>query len=221
MFNRNSILFALSVASIASAAPNGKALLELVKRQQVEPGTGTNNGYFYSFWTDGGGDVTYTNGEGGSYSVEWTNTGNFVAGKGWNPGSAKVINYSGTWNPSGNSYVSVYGWTTDPLIEYYIVDSFSTYDPSTGAEQLGTVESDGGTYKIYKTTRVDAPSIIGTATFDQYWSVRTEHRVGGTVTVQNHFDAWAKSGLTLGSHDYLILATEGYQSSGSASITIE
>lgn len=89
MFNLNSILFALSVASVASAAPNGKALLELVKRQQVEPGTGTNNGYFYSFWTDGGGDVTYTNGEGGQYSVEWTDTGNFVAGKGWNPGSAK------------------------------------------------------------------------------------------------------------------------------------
>jgi len=41
-----------------------------------------------------------------------------------------------------------------------------------------------------------------------------------TVTVKNHFDAWSKSGLQLGSHDYQILATEGYQSSGSAHIEV-
>lgn len=80
---------ALSGAYATATAPKYGGLVELAKRQSVEPGTGTHDGFFYSFWTDGGGDVTYTNGPGGSYSFDWTNTGNFVGGKGWNPGDAK------------------------------------------------------------------------------------------------------------------------------------
>lgn len=54
----------------------------LTPRAGTPSETGTNNGFYYSFWTDGGGDVTYTNGDAGSYSVQWTNCDNFVAGKG-------------------------------------------------------------------------------------------------------------------------------------------
>ncbi|KAF2965273.1 hypothetical protein GQX73_g8281 [Xylaria multiplex] len=209
----------VALAVVAAASTAVASPLSLYRR--TEPGTGTDNGFYYSFWTDGQGSVTYNNGPAGSYDVTWNNVNNFVAGKGWNPGAERVISYNGTWDAAAvNSYVSVYGWTRNPLIEYYIVEAFGSYNPSTGAQLLGTVESDGATYNIYKTQRVNQPSIEGTSTFDQFWSVRQQHRVGGTVTVKNHFDAWAKTGLQLGTHDYQILATEGYQSSGSATMEV-
>ena len=66
----------------------GNATSHLDKRATA-PGTGVSNGFFYSFWTDRQGQVTYNNGPAGSYSCTWSNVGNFVAGKGWKPGAAK------------------------------------------------------------------------------------------------------------------------------------
>lgn len=89
MHSYASVLTALIAIAGVSATP-AKSLQDIARRQSSTPSeTGTSGGYFYSWWTDGASPVTYTNGEGGQYSVQWESGGNLVGGKGWQTGSAK------------------------------------------------------------------------------------------------------------------------------------
>ncbi|GFN31245.1 glycoside hydrolase family 11 protein [Paenibacillus xylaniclasticus] len=187
--------------------------------------SGTHDGYYYELWKDSG-NTSMTLNSGGTFSATWSNINNalFRKGKKFNETQTHQqignisVNYSANYSPNGNSYLCIYGWSVDPLVEYYIVDSWGSWRPP-GASSKGTITVDGGTYDIYETTRVNQPSIKGTATFQQYWSVRTSKRTSGTISVTDHFNAWASRGMQLGKMYEVSLTVEGYQSSGSATIT--
>lgn len=179
-------------------------------------------------WNNGSSDnVNFTNGAGGSFSVTWTNS-SFILGKGWIPGNAsRVVNYNAgvfrQTSSSGCTFLELYGWTRNSLIEYRVVDSWFYYKPAEGAK-LGVVSSDGGTYDVWKHQQVSQPSISGTQSFWQISSVRQSQRPqsqNNSITFANHVNAWKSFGFNLGNTwDYQILAVEAYKSSGQASVTV-
>ena len=194
--------------------------------------TGSADGYDYELWKDSGNTTFNVEPGGGTFSCEWDDINNALFRRGKKYDCTKTyqelgnisIDYGVDYQPDGNSYMCVYGWTKEPLIEYYIVESWGSWRPPGAPIALGTVTVDGGTYDIYKTTRYEQPSIDGTQTFDQYWSVRQVKPEGdgtiieGTISVSKHFDAWKKCGLELGKMYEVALNIEGYQSKGRAEI---
>lgn len=215
-------LLAICTPALSSPLPLNNDEPDLV----VERDLAKRQGWYWSNWSEGGIRLSCTNGNGGSYSTSWSGTGGFVCGKGWSRGSGRVVTYTGTYTPTGPGYLAVYGWTQNPLIEYYVMESHGDLAPNEPWTSKGNFTFEEGTYEIFQSTRVNKPSIEGTRTFQQYWSVRQEKRVGGSVTMQRHFDEWAKVGMKLGGHNYMILATEGYTaaggngSSGASSLTL-
>ena len=186
--------------------------------------TGVEDGYDYALWKDYG-DTSMTLNGGGNFSCWWDNIGNALFRKGKTFDCTKTysqignisIDYGCYYQPKGNSYLCVYGWSRNPLVEYYIVDSWGTWRPP-GASSKGQITVDGGTYDVYETTRYNQPSIDGNTTFKQYWSVRTSKRTSGTISVTEHFKKWESLGMPMGKLYEVALNVEGYQSSGYADV---
>jgi endo-1,4-beta-xylanase len=167
-------------------------------------------------------------GGGAAFRAEWNNPNDFLGRVGyfWGNGSVYTayknifcdFNYTRSGrNTAGNySYIGIYGWSRNPgaananerLIEYYIVDDWfgNQWQPDTGPMGLGTTGGsvignftvDGASYNIVKNTRNNAPSIDGTKTFTQIFSIRQTVRQCGTISVTEHFKKWESLGLTLG-----------------------
>lgn len=196
---------------LALAAAGCVVMTANAQTEVYNNGTGTNNGYFYSLYTSGGSStMTLTdNYGGGNYSISWSHVNDMVGGKGWNPGGSRSVGYN-VGAANGYNNISVYGWTTNPLVEYYICEFGSLYTGN--ATYKGSVSSDGHTYNTYEHEQVNQPSIIGTATFEQYLDNWGGSSIGSNhyVTTGNHFTAWQNKGMPLGSFNYMILGTESY-----------
>jgi len=103
--------------------------------------SGTNNGYFYSlYWEGGSASISFPNG-GGNFQINYSNVNDVVEGKGWNPGGTWTVGYNVGYLSGSYNFVGVYGWTTNPLIEFYVVEKGSV----TGSTRIGTMSSDGHT----------------------------------------------------------------------------
>jgi endo-1,4-beta-xylanase len=186
-------------------------------------GTGTNSGFFYSLFTSSGSATMTFPGASqfpGNYAITWSGVGDVVGGKGWSTGGNRTVGYN-VGSASGYNTISVYGWTTNPLVEYYITELGSLF--TANATFKGSVTSDGHTYNTYEHLQVNQPSIEGTATFEQYLDAWGGSSVGAnhSVTTGNHFSHWESLGMDLGSFNYMILATEAFNgASGEVNATV-
>lgn len=196
--------------SEAEPAPAGERQTGYVQDDgQPQPESqGTNNGYFWSLYREGG-SASITFGSGGNFAISYSNVNDVVGGKGWNPGSARTVGYNVGALSGSYNFVGIYGWTTSPLIEYYVAEKGSV----TGGTYINTISSDGHNYSFYKQQRVNAPSIIGTATFWQYKDTWGGAPTGSnrSVNMANHINNWrSRGGQGFGSYNYMILALEAW-----------
>ncbi|KAK3052405.1 hypothetical protein LTR09_006615 [Extremus antarcticus] len=158
-----------------------RAIAERLEARQASSNTPNARQY----WENDFADVDYVDLGTGAYSVDWSNPpgGNFVIGKGWQPARDLKVNYTASFSTTGAAYLALYGWTTNPLVEYYVIEAMGNHNPSDNisSTQYGCVTSDGGTYEIWQKKRINAPSIQDDHTdFEEYWSVRRSMRAGGT-----------------------------------------
>ena len=216
----------LTAAIISSYVAHSQDEFCITNADQI---AGVQDGYRYELWSQNAqGDACMTIGEGALFSGTWNGILNYLARRGLEYNQTQehqevgrfFSTYDCDYNPttaSGNSYLSIYGWTVDPLIEFYIIEDWRNWIPSMagGATNKGTIEVNGGIYDIVQNTRVNQPSIVGTATFEQYFSIRRDERNSGTINISDHFEKWESLGMDLGKLHEVSFVVEGYQSDGS------
>ena len=172
-------------------------------------------GYFLArlgfFWGNGGQYTQYKN-----IYVDYnfkrtannTSGGGFIGVYGWSRNASaskdveKLIEYYivDDWFYSGQL-------GTGNIYQTYTQEKITEKDETLGAalgayttngsnvtfgQEHGSFSVDGAVYKIYTTTRLKEPSIDGTKTFIQIFSVRQERRTYGTISVTEHYNKWSE-----------------------------
>jgi len=183
--------------------------------------------YGYEMWSAGGNDhkLTWygTDKRGGAaFKAEWNEPDDFLGRIGyyWNRNKPYTeyknlfcdFEFTRSENGTGGrySYIGIYGWSKDPMIEWYIVDDWfgdGTIDPSViggDARKKGEFTADGSVYFIYYATRpAGSGNICGTKDpFPQFFSIRQNRRNSGKISITEHFKEWERIGLKLGNNMY-------------------
>jgi len=169
-----------------------------------------SNGYVYQYWSNGIWSATMTVfGVGAAFSASWNNVGDFLArvGLAWSSQTYTQLGtvsadyaYTKTGSAGTYSFIGIYGWSLNPMREYYIVDDwFGSGPPTGGGTLMGSFAVDGGTYNVYQHTQVNQPDVTGgSSTFVQFFSIRQTPRQCGHISISQHYAKWASLGLTLG-----------------------
>ena len=185
--------------------------------------------YHYEIWYQGGNN-SMTFYDNGTYKASWNGTNDFLARVGFKYNEKQTYEELGPidayfkWSKQGNAggynYIGIYGWTVDPLVEYYIVDDWFS-EP--GANLLGSKKGeftvDGATYEVYQNMRYNAPSIKGDQTFPQFFSKRKGARQCGHIDVTAHFKKWEELGMKMGKMYEAKVLVEAGGGSGSFDVT--
>ena len=190
---------------------------------------GTAAGLAWQLWMNGSGGTLTTYGT-PAFSANWSNSGDFLAriGLSWNPAKAYTslgtvsADFAETKSGSGGgySYIGIYGWSTNPCVEWYIVDdSYGNLPFNPGGSMVGTATIDGGTYNIIarSTTGTGGNRCGNVTSWNQIYSMRTSKRSCGTISITDHWNAWAKANQQLGSMLEASILIEAGGGSGSIS----
>ena len=194
---------------------------------------GTVTGQDWFLWyTGGSGCMTAYDNLSGAFSAQWNNPSDFLARIGFWFDETQTFEELGELgadlaftrqgSAGGFSFIGIYGWTTNPLVEYYIVeDSFGNGPAQPFGDQLrGNFNVDGAQYNLYSGNKQNQPNITGTnANFTQVVSVRQNPRQCGHVSISEHFRQWEGMGINLGLMKEAKILVEAGGGNGSITFT--
>ena len=207
---------------------SGQGQTDRGRDNQSATGNVGSSPYHYEIWYQGGNN-SMTSYDNGTFKASWGGTNDFLARVGFKYDEKSTYEEVGPidayfkWNKSGSAggynYIGIYGWTVDPLVEYYIVDDWYNKPGNYLGQKKGEFTVDGDTYDIHENTRVQQPSIKGTSTFPQFFSVRRNSRNCGHIDITAHFKKWESLGMKMGKMYEAKVLVEAGGGSGSFDVT--
>lgn len=193
---------------------------------------GTGN-LAWQIWSNGG-SGSLTSFTVPAFIASWNNSGDYLGRLGFEWGNSGkafsaygditadlAFKKNGTGGPY--SYVGMYGWSTNPCIEWYIVDdSYSAMPFNTGTAPSGTADLDGATYNLVKrnTTGTGGNRCGNVSAWDQFYSIRHTGRQCGTISVSEHFKLWDAKGWKLGNLLEVKILVEAASGQGSVDFAV-